>query len=89
MNQFDRLIAAAAKQARKKGLSAGLDSITPRTVRERSSQESSAEWHPPGWGILFCPHNKSYFDTCGHCRRDRKRAQLEFELFCKRRGIQL
>lgn len=87
MNQFDRLIAAAAKKARKTGLSAGPETITPRTVREPSSQEREAEWHPSGWGILFCPHNRSYFDTCHHCKRDRKRAQLEFESFCRRRGI--
>ena len=89
MNQFDRLIAAARNRALKKAISAGPDSITPRTVREPSTSESSQEWRPAGWGILFCPHSKSYFDTCSHCKRDRKRSQLEFELFCKRRGIQL
>jgi hypothetical protein len=89
MNQFDRLIAAAAKQARKTGLSAGPQDITPRTVREPSSTETSRPYHPPNWGILFCPHDKSYFDTCPACKRDRRRAQLEFELFCKRRNISL
>lgn len=89
MNQFDRLITAARNQALKKRLSAGPQDITPRTVREPSSQEREAEWHPSGWGILFCPHDKSYFDVCAHCKRTRQRAQLEFELFCKRRGIQV
>lgn len=89
MNQFDRLIAAAAKKARKTGLSAGPETITPRTIREASASESSREWHPPNWGILFCPHDRSYFDTCAQCKRDKARAQLEFELFCKRRDIQV
>jgi hypothetical protein len=89
VNQFDRLIAAARNKALKKALSAGLDTITPRTVREPSSTESNRPYHPPNWGILFCPHDKSYFDTCSACKRDRRRAQLEFELFCKRRNISL
>jgi hypothetical protein len=60
---------------------------TPSCVREKSSTERNAEWHPPQWGILFCTHNKSYFEPCSACRRDKKRAKAEYEAFLKRHGV--
>jgi hypothetical protein len=87
MNQFDRLLEQARNKALKKRLNA-VSSETPSTfVREKSSTEENSVYTPPGFGILFCPHSKSYFDVCSACKRDKERAQQEFELFCRRRGI--
>jgi len=60
---------------------------TPSTKREPSKTESQAIFTPANFGLLFCPHSKSYFDTCSACRRDRKRAKAEYEAFLKRHGI--
>lgn len=86
MNSFDRLIEQARNKAMRKSVG---DGPVIKIGREPSLNESEREWHPPNWGILFCCHDRSYFDVCSHCKRTRQRAQLEFELFCKRRGIQV
>ena len=60
---------------------------TPSTKREPSKTESQAVFQPANFGLLFCPHSKSYFDTCSACRRDRKRAKAEYEAFIRRHNL--
>jgi hypothetical protein len=60
---------------------------TPATRREPSSSERDAPYRGPGHGLLFCTHSKSYFETCGQCRRDKRIARLNYERFCKRHGL--
>jgi len=60
---------------------------TPRTIREPSSTERNAPYLPVNYGLLFCCHSKSYFDTCPSCRRTRKDARRQYEVFCLKNGI--
>jgi hypothetical protein len=66
--------------------SAGLP--TPRTLREPSATERNRVYTPVNYGLLFCPHGKSYFDVCSNCRRSRKAARLQYETFCHKHGIE-
>lgn len=60
---------------------------TPSTRREPSATERNETYRPANWGLLFCCHNKSYFEVCSQCRRDKRRAKAEYEAFLKRHGI--
>jgi len=75
----------AEKQARVD--SAGLP--TPRTLREPSSTERNAPFLPVNYGLLFCCHSKSYFDTCTACKRTRKDARRQYEHFCLSNGLSI
>jgi hypothetical protein len=61
---------------------------TPSTVREPSTNERDAKYLPRNYGLLFCPHGKSYFDVCTSCKRTRKRAHAEYQAFCTRHGLE-
>ena len=61
---------------------------TPSTRREASASERNAVYTPPNFGILFCPHSKSYFDVCPNCHRTRKDAKRQYEHFCLKNGIE-
>ena len=81
---------AARQRAFNSGVSAGLPSaITPRTVRT----PSRSEVENPYFSItltrsaLFCCHKRSYFETCGSCKRDKNRAALEWKGFIKRNNL--
>ena len=67
--------------------SAGLP--TPRTIREPSPTERDAKYLPVNYGLLFCCHSKSYFDTCPSCRRTRRDARRQYEYFCLKHGINI
>jgi hypothetical protein len=73
----------AEKKAR--GDSRGLPTL--RTCREPSVSEKSAIYTPPNYGVLFCPHSKSYFDVCAACKRTRRDARLQYEHFCLKHGL--
>jgi hypothetical protein len=60
---------------------------TPSCVREPSSTEKNSVYLPINYGLLFCPHGKSYFDVCQNCRRTRTDAQQHYKLFCQRHGL--
>ena len=61
---------------------------TPQTSREPSTTEKAQPWLPVNYGLLFCPHGKSYFDVCSNCRRTRKDAQRQFQAFQTRYGVE-
>ncbi len=65
--------------------SAGLP--TARIKREPSVTERNAPYLPVDYGLLFCCHSKSYFDTCAACHRSRKDAKRQYEYFCLKNGI--
>ncbi len=67
--------------------SAGLP--TARIKREPSATERNAPYLPVNYGLLFCCHAKSYFDTCPSCRRTRRDARLQYETFCLKHGIDI
>ena len=60
---------------------------TPSTRREPSASETQATYQPPNYGLLFCPHSKSYFEPCSACRRTAKQARQQFYAFEKRYGL--
>jgi len=60
--------------------SAGLP--TARIQREPSPTERNAPYLPVNYGLLFCCHSKSYFDVCASCKRTRKDAKRQYEVFC-------
>ena len=37
--------------------------------REKSLNESKAEYHQQGYGLHFCLHSKTYYEVCNACRR--------------------
>ena len=45
------------------------------TRREKSNTESNAEWHPQGYGLHFCLHDKTYYEVCARCKRTRRDAE--------------
>lgn len=61
---------------------------TPSVVREKSRTEQTAVYQPPNFGVLFCPHSKSYFDVCAACKRTRRIAKLHYENFCLKHGLE-
>jgi hypothetical protein len=61
---------------------------TPSTSREPSANERAKPYLPINYGLLFCPHGKSYFDVCSACKRTRKNARLQYEMFCSKHGIE-
>jgi hypothetical protein len=90
MNRFQYEVDKARNAALKKRLAASASECDPKSaafVREPSANEVNAPYRPPGHGLLFCTHSKSYFDTCSTCKRDRKIARLNYERFCQRHGL--
>jgi hypothetical protein len=61
---------------------------TPSTVREPSTTERNAAYLPVNYGLLFCPHGKSYFDVCTSCKRTRRMARVQYEHFCLKHGLE-
>jgi hypothetical protein len=61
---------------------------TPTTRREPSTTEANAVYTPANYGLLFCPHGKSYFDVCSSCKRTRALARLQYAAFLKRHGLE-
>jgi hypothetical protein len=39
------------------------------TKREASNGEAKAEWHPQGYYLYFCFHDKSIYEICSACKR--------------------
>jgi len=60
---------------------------TPRTIREPSPTKRNASYLPVNYGLLFCCHAKSYFDTCPSCKRTRRDARRQYEYFCLKNGV--
>jgi hypothetical protein len=44
-------------------------SLVIRNRREPSLNEQNAVYHPQGYGLFFCPHDKHYFSACTTCKR--------------------
>lgn len=61
---------------------------TPSIKREASATEKAQPYLPVNYGLLFCPHGKSYFDVCSSCKRGRKAAQAQYQAFCTRHGVE-
>lgn len=88
MSSFDSLLNKAFKEALLRRLSdESRMPSTPRTVRESSSTEQNAVYNPPGYGLLFCFHNKSLFEPCSACKRTKAIARLQYERFCNRHNL--
>jgi hypothetical protein len=86
--KFDDLLNKAFKEAYLRKLkSEGRELPTPQTMRQPSTNESQREWKPAQYGLLFCVHNKSYYEPCKACRRDKKECQLRFDLDIKRHNV--
>jgi len=50
------------------------------TKREPSALESNAEWHPQGYYLHFCYHDKTLYEPCGACRRTKTDAKRNLSL---------
>ena len=74
----------ARLEAMKPGVSKEPTVSSARTKREPSKNEQMAEYQPPAYGILFCPHKKSYFETCPSCKRTRSDAKRNENLFIEK-----
>lgn len=46
-----------------------------RIKREKSKNEREAEYHPQGYGLYICLHDKSYYEVCTSCKRTKREAQ--------------
>jgi hypothetical protein len=86
MNRFEYELAKARKTLK---ITDKSSAAKPSIIREKSPNELNAIYQPPNYGILFCCHGRSYFDTCPNCRRTRKRARSEYIAFCVRNGLEL
>jgi len=89
MNRFSYELDKARNSHLKKKLSDATSSSSarPSFVREPSNTEQNRIYAPPGHGLLFCTHGKSYFELCSVCKRDRRIAGLNYERFCNRHGL--
>lgn len=88
MSSFDSLLNRAFKEALLRRLSdESRMPSTPRTVREPSTTERNEEYHPSGYGLLFCTHGRSWFEKCAKCKRTAAIAKLQYERFCNRHGL--
>jgi hypothetical protein len=87
MNRFDYELERAKSALLKKELSKAGRSTTPSYVRLPSVTEQNSVFTPVNYGLLFCVHGKSYFDLCPTCKRDRKRATLEYQAFLRRHSL--
>ena len=87
MKRFDYLIEVARREALRQH-SERVGSLRLTTVREPSNNEINKTYRQYGTGLLFCVHDRSYFDVCPSCKRTRSEAQKQFDHFCKIRGIQ-
>lgn len=43
--------------------------IIIRNRREPSFNEREAKYHPQGYHLFFCIHDKHYFTACSNCKR--------------------
>jgi hypothetical protein len=90
MRKHNDIVAAILRaQADKLARQSARLPVPPSIKREPSKTEESAAYRGPGFGLLFCPHGKSYFDLCSACKRDRLRATAEYERFCNRYGVEI
>jgi hypothetical protein len=91
MNRFEYEVDKARNAALKKRLAASSAECEPTKAtfkREPSATERDAPYRPPGHGLLFCTHSKSYFECCAVCKRDKRIARLNYERFCRRHGLE-
>lgn len=51
------------------------------TKRIKSNAEREAQYHEPGYGLYFCLHNKTYYEVCYACRRDKREALFNLDTF--------
>jgi hypothetical protein len=87
-NSFDKIINDVRHSILRRE-AAKCEPVKHAFVREPSKGEQEREYVPNyiTRSCLFCIHQKSYFGECKTCRRDKKEAQMRFDLFCKERGI--
>jgi hypothetical protein len=45
------------------------------TIRRKSVNELLTEYHPQGYYLYFCFHDKTLYEVCSQCRRTRRDAQ--------------
>jgi hypothetical protein len=53
---------------------ASCNEVTPRTRREPSANEREAVYHPYGYHLAACFHDKLYIVPCSACSRTRNEA---------------
>lgn len=60
-----------ARIERERAAAAMNASVSPRVAfpRDKSINEKDAVYHPQGYGIFFCVHDKHKFGACGACKR--------------------
>ena len=61
--------------------------ISIRLPREASLNEQNASWHPRGYYLFFCIHDKHLFAECKTCKRDNSLAQMNLAKFMKKQGL--
>ena len=71
MNINSTIRTLAERQARRdsKALPKG------HTIRRRSASESNREYHPQGYYLHFCYHDKTLYEPCNACHRTKKDAE--------------
>lgn len=52
----------------------------PSTVREKSLNERDAEYHPQGYYLHFCHHDKTLYEVCSACHRTKRDAQRNLSM---------
>lgn len=52
-----------------KAAMASCNEVTPRTRREPSKSETDAVYHPYGYHLAACFHDKLYITPCTACKR--------------------
>ena len=55
-----------------------------RTCREPSLNEANASWHPKGYYLFFCIHDKHLFAECRTCQRTAEGAQANLQNFMRK-----
>ena len=61
--------------------------ISIRLPREASLNEQNAKWHPKGYYLFFCIHDKHLFAECKTCARSAAIAQANLAKFMKAQGL--
>jgi hypothetical protein len=60
--------------------------VVLRSKRIPSLSEQKACYHPPGYGLFFCPHDKHYFTECTACKRTFKDGQENMKRFLSKQA---
>ena len=58
--------------------------ISIRLPREASLNEQNAKWHPRGYYLFFCIHDKHLFVECKTCQRTAEGAQANLQNFMRK-----